>query len=69
MQQVSRETMGQYRPGVSISVPMIRNTNMTSMTSLRPQLNVRVDLSEREEMLRDPSISYTPEYHTMYPQC
>ncbi len=50
MQQVSH-AMGPYRPGVS--TPMVRNANMSSMTSPRLQSGARDEMGEYEETQRD----------------
>ena len=65
MQPVSH-AMGPYRPGVS--TPMVRNANMSSMTSPRPQSGARDEMGEYEETQRDLRPSFTTEYRNMYSQ-
>ena len=68
MQPVSH-AMGPYRPGVS--TPMVRNPNMSvmsSMTSPRPQSGARDEMGEYEETRRDLRPSYTIEYRNTYSQ-
>jgi hypothetical protein len=62
--QPASHAMGQYRPGSN--GPMVRSANMSSMTSPRPQPNVRDETSKYEEMKRELRPAYTAEHRTMY---
>ena len=62
--QPASHAMGQYRPGSN--GPMVCSANMSSMTSPRPQPNVRDETSEYEEMQRELRPAYTAEHRTMY---
>ncbi len=59
----SREMMGQYRSGGSSQ--MQRSANMSSLQSPRPQSS-RDEMSEYEEMQRDPRNSFIPENQTIF---
>ncbi len=63
---MSREMMGRYRFGRSSQ--MQRSANMSSLYSSRPQ-SFRDEMSEYEDMQRDPSHSLTSEYQTAFSHC